>query len=44
LRTRLDINADVRYFKTQYGDLDRAGFSEQFVSFTRITGGLVLRF
>jgi outer membrane protein with beta-barrel domain len=44
LRPRLDINADVRYFKTQYGDVDRAGFSEQFVSFTRLTGGVVLRF
>jgi hypothetical protein len=44
LRPRLDVNADVRYFKTQFGDLDRAGFSEQFVSFTRLTGGLVLRF
>jgi hypothetical protein len=44
LRPRLDLNADVRYFKTQYGDVDRAGFSEQFVSFTRLTGGVVLRF
>jgi hypothetical protein len=44
VQPRLDINADVRYFKTQYGDVDRAGFSEQFVSFTRLTGGLVLRF
>ena len=44
LRPRLDMNADVRYFKTQSGDLDRAGFSEQFVSFTRLTGGVVLRF
>jgi hypothetical protein len=44
LRPRLDINADVRYFKTQYGDADRAGFSEQFVSFTRLTAGVVLRF
>ena len=44
LRPRLDINADVRYFKSQYGDVDRAGFSEQFVSFTRLTGGVVLRF
>jgi hypothetical protein len=44
LRPRLDINADVRYFKTQFGDVDRAGFSEQFVSFTRLTGGVVLRF
>lgn len=44
LRPRLDLNADVRYFKTQYGDVDRAGFSEQFVSFTRLTAGVVLRF
>ena len=41
---RLDIQADVRYFKSQYGDVDRSGFSEQFVSFTRIAGGVVLRF
>jgi hypothetical protein len=44
LQPRLDINADVRYFKTQYGDVDASGFSEQFVSFTRLTGGVVLRF
>jgi hypothetical protein len=44
LRPRLDINADLRYCKTQSGDVDRAGFSEQFVSFTRLTGGVVLRF
>jgi hypothetical protein len=44
LRPRLDVNADVRYFKTQFGDVDRAGFSEQFVSFTRLTGGVMLRF
>ena len=44
LRPRLDVNADVRYFKTQYGDVDRAAFTEQFVSFTRLTGGVVLRF
>ena len=44
LRPRLDINADVRYFKTGYGDVGRAGFSEQFVSFTRLTAGVVVRF
>ena len=44
LRPRLDLNADVRYLRTQYGDVDRAGFSEQFVSFTRVTAGVVLRF
>jgi len=44
LRPRLDINVDARYFKTQFGDVDRAGFSEQFVSFIRVTGGAALRF
>jgi hypothetical protein len=44
VRPRLDIQGDVRYFKSQYGDADRAGFSERFVSFTRVTSGLVLRF
>ena len=44
VRAQLDVNADVRYFKTQFGDVDRAGFSEQFVSFTRVAGGVVLRF
>jgi hypothetical protein len=44
LRPRLDINADVRYFKSVYGDVDQAGFGEPFVSFTRLTGGVVLRF
>jgi outer membrane protein with beta-barrel domain len=44
LRPRLDVNADVRYFKTQFGDLDPSGFSEQFLSFTRLTAGVVLRF
>ena len=43
LRPRLDIHVDVRYFKTQFGDVDRAGFSEQFVSFTRLTAGVLLR-
>jgi hypothetical protein len=44
VRPRLDFNADVRLFKTQYGDAGRAGFSEEFVSFTRVTGGVVFRF
>lgn len=44
LRPQLDLNADARYFKTQNGDVDLAGFSQQFVSFTRITAGVVLRF
>ena len=40
----VDINVDARYFKSQYGDVGRAGFTEQFVSFTRLTSGVVLRF
>jgi hypothetical protein len=43
LRPRLDFNADVRYVKTQSGDVGRLGFGEQFVSFTRLTAGEVLR-
>lgn len=43
-RPGLDINADVRYFKTRFGEAGRGGFSETFVSFTRVTAGLVLRF
>jgi hypothetical protein len=44
VRPRLDINLDARYFKSQYRDVGRAGFTEQFVSFTRLTGGVVLQF
>jgi outer membrane protein with beta-barrel domain len=44
LRPGLDLNADVRYFKTQFGDVGPGGFGEQFVSFTRLTAGVVLRF
>lgn len=44
VRPRLDINADVRYFKTQYGDSGRGAFSEEFVTFTRATVGAVFAF
>lgn len=44
LRPRLDLEVDARYFKTQYEDAGRAGFGEQFVSFTRLVSGVVLRF
>jgi hypothetical protein len=44
MQPQLDINADVRYVKSQFGAAGRSGFSEQFVSFTRLTGGVVLRF
>lgn len=44
VQPRIDINADVRYFKSSYGDVDRAGFSEQFISFTRLAAGAVFRF
>jgi hypothetical protein len=44
LRPWLDLQADVRYFKSQFGDADRAGFSETFVSFTRLTAGVEMRF
>ena len=44
VRPRVDFQADVRYFKTRFGDVGRAGFSEQFVSFTRLAAGVVWRF
>jgi hypothetical protein len=44
LRPGLDLQGDVRYFKTQSRDAGRAGFSERFVSYTRLTFGAVLRF
>ena len=44
LRSRLDFRADVRYFRTQFGEFDRAGFAEPFVSFTRITAGVEMQF
>ena len=43
-RPRLDVTVDARYFKTQYEDAGRAGFSELYLSFTRLTGGVLLRF
>ena len=43
-RPRLDVNADVRYFKSGYGGVDRAGFSERFVSFTRLSAGVMIHF
>ena len=44
VRRRLDVNADVRYFRSQFGDPNGAGFGEQFVEFTRISAGAVMRF
>jgi hypothetical protein len=44
VRRRLDVNADVRYFRSQFGNPNSAGFGEQFVDFTRISGGAVVRF
>ena len=44
VRPRLDLNVDVRYFKSQFDEAGNGGFSEQFVSFTRVTAGARLRF
>lgn len=44
LQPHVDLNIDARYFKTQYDDPGRAGFTERFMSFTRLTGGVLLRF
>ena len=44
LRSRLSLNADIKYFKSQHGDQNRASFGEEFVAYTRLAGGVVLRF
>lgn len=44
VRPRFDVSADVRYFRSQFGDPNSAGFGEQFVAFTRISAGGVVRF
>jgi len=41
---RIHINGDARYFKSQFGDHDQGGFGEEFVSFARVSGGIVFRF
>jgi outer membrane protein W len=44
LRPRASLNLDVRYFRSTFDDGYRAGFGEAFVAFTRLSGGVILRF
>jgi hypothetical protein len=44
LRPRLSVRADVRYFRSQFGDQSLAGFGEEFVAYTRVSGAAVVRF
>jgi hypothetical protein len=44
LRPRLSLTADIKYFRSRYGDENRASFGEEFLAFTRLAGGAVLRF
>lgn len=44
LRRRLRVNGEVRYVRSRFGDQNHAGFGEEFVAFTRVTLGAVLRF
>jgi hypothetical protein len=44
LTPRASLNTEVRYFKSQFGEQNQAGFGEEFVSFARISGGVVFRF
>jgi len=41
---RTHITGEIRYFRSQFRDPDQAGFGEEFVSYTRISGGVVFRF
>jgi Outer membrane protein beta-barrel domain len=44
LLRQLDLNADARFFKSQFGDPDPGAFGEPFVEFVRVTVSAVLRF
>jgi Outer membrane protein beta-barrel domain len=44
VRSRASLNADIKYFRSQYGDQNSASFGEEFVTFTRLAGGVTLRF
>jgi hypothetical protein len=41
---RAQLNGEIRYFKSQVGEQNQAGFGEEFVSYARISGGIVFRF
>jgi hypothetical protein len=44
LGRRAHVVGDVRYVRSQYGDVNRAGFGEEHVDYWRLGGGVLLRF
>ena len=44
VRPRVAVNVEARYLHSQFGDQNAAGFGEEFVAYTRISGGAVFRF
>ena len=44
LLRRAQVVGDVRYVRSQYGEANRGGFGEEYVSYWRATGGVLLRF
>lgn len=44
VRPRFAVNVEARYLHSQFRDQSAAGFGEEFVAYTRISGGAVFRF
>ena len=44
LPARAQVVADLRYVRSRYGDLNRAGFGEEYVAYWRVGAGVLLRF
>jgi Outer membrane protein beta-barrel domain len=44
VRPRFGVNVEARYLRSQFQDQHAAGFGEEFVAYTRISGGAVFRF
>lgn len=42
--TKLRLIGDVRYVRSQYGDVGAASVGEEYVTFWRVSGGALLRF
>jgi hypothetical protein len=44
VRPRFGVNVEARYLRSQFRDQSTAGFGEEFVEYTRLSGGAVFRF
>lgn len=44
LQPRFAINAEARYFRSRFGEQNVAGFGDEYVAFTRVIAGAVVRF